>query len=404
MAEKGAVSVMTPQQGCWYLGAYRAAIGVSDAFLLVHSVTGCAWGALSFHQCGRQGDIRQGCTMVHEREVVYGGERKLAEALALLKPHPLSLAFVLTGCPTGMIHDDVAAVIEQAHCPFPVYALDSAGYRGSARQGYLATLVQLAGLADPEARPADGPSVNLIGLSLDDYKSASDVEAIRRMLEPCIRLNAVLPYLDSTQLSRLGEAHLNLVLRGFEAVGEALQRRLGTPYLTVDYPYGLAGSTRFMKAASEALGVDCRETISRGEALVEKAARSSYHALRTLYQAYAAVCGDYPRAHAMRDYLTQELGMIVPAYQDDREPHADIRVWERAALDVPTVLVLGSSFNRNLEDQMPARLVRFAAPVFDAVSLGYRPYAGYEGAPNLLEDLINGILTMPYRREGNFEP
>lgn len=56
---------MKPLQGCYYQGAHRAFSSVKDAFLLIHSVSGCAWGALALRQMGRQDDVRQGCTMVH---------------------------------------------------------------------------------------------------------------------------------------------------------------------------------------------------------------------------------------------------------------------------------------------------------------------------------------------------
>ena len=159
---------MKPFQGCYYLGAHRAFSGVKSAFLVVHSVSGCAWGALALRQMGRQDDVRQGCTMVHENEVVFGGETKLAEALEILKAHGPERAFVLNGCPTDMVHDDIQAVIDAANCPFPIAWMNTAGYCGSMRRGFMDAMSFLAGLMPrPEGRDAE-PSVNLVGLSPDD--------------------------------------------------------------------------------------------------------------------------------------------------------------------------------------------------------------------------------------------
>ena len=52
----------------------------------------------------------------------------------------------------------------------------------------------------------------------------------------------------------------------------------------------------------------------------------------------------------------------------------------------------------------PVKLVRFAYPVMDSVALGYQPYAGYDGLPILLSDILNALMTVPYRRNGRFNP
>ena len=48
---------MKPFQGCYYLGAHRAFSGVKSAFLVVHSVSGCAWGALALRHLRDRADF-----------------------------------------------------------------------------------------------------------------------------------------------------------------------------------------------------------------------------------------------------------------------------------------------------------------------------------------------------------
>ena len=218
---------MKPFQGCYYLGAYRAFASVEDAFLLIHSVSSCSWGALALHQMGRADSIRQGCTMMHQNEIIFGGERKLRDALEILKEHAPARAYVLNGCPSDMIHDDIQAVIDDAQCPFPVYWMNTAGYCGSMRQGYIDAMCFLARKLPRCERKDAAPSVNLVGISLDDFRAEADVESIRRMLEPEVKLNATLPMLDGASMERFGAASLNIVFQGFEAVGEALKEALG---------------------------------------------------------------------------------------------------------------------------------------------------------------------------------
>lgn len=395
---------MKPFQGCYYLGAYRAFVSVKNAFLLVHSVSGCSWGALALHQMGRQDAVRQACTMMHEHEVVFGGEQKLRDALEILKNHSPERVYVLNGCPSDMIHDDIQGVIDAADCPFPVKWMNTAGYCGSMRQGYMDAMCFLARNLPNGALKSDMPSVNLVGISLDDFKAEADTESIRSMLEPEVKLNATLPMLDGAQMERFSAAHLNLVFRGFEAVGGALKASLGMDYIVVDYPYGAEGSRRFLQRVDTALQTNHRETIAQGFIQAADSTRKVVHLLRLIHQAEAAVAGDYMRSVAMERFLREEMGLRICATLDDRHSAADADEWGERIHNSGTVLVFGSSFQRHVEDEVPARLVRFAYPVLDSVALGYQPYAGFDGLDFLLSDILNAVMTLPYRRSGRFNP
>lgn len=248
------------------------------------------------------------------------------------------------------------------------------------------------------------PSVNLIGISVDDYRSRSDIESIRRMLEPKVKLNAVLPMMDETAMARFAGATLNVVFRGFEAVGEALKDALGMAYIVVDYPYGLEGSVQFLNAVDQALGVDHTAEIEVYARQVKKSAGQALHPLRLIYQAEVAVAADYMRAEAMSLFLSRELGLRVVAQLDDRESDADLDAWMDQVCHSGAVLAFGSSFQRQVEDVAPVKLIRFAYPVMDAMALGYQPYAGFDGLNYLLSDIFNGVMTVPYRRHGRFNP
>ena len=395
---------MKPFQGCYYLGAYRALSSVQDAFLLIHSVSGCSWGALALHQMGRADDVRQACTMMHENEIVFGGEDKLREALEILKAHAPGRVFVLNGCPSDMIHDDIQGCIDVADCPFPVRWMNTAGYCGSMRQGYIDAMRFLAGELPICAEKTPGPSVNLIGIAEDDFRSEADAESIRRMLEPKVRLNAMLPVLTEETMRGFSGAWLNVVFRGFEAVGEALKARLGMDYIAVDYTYGAEGSRSFLARIDTALGTDHGPEIEAGLAHAAESAKKALHPLRLIYQAEVAVAGDFMRAQAMSAFLRSELGLRISAEMDDRDPSADAGDWMEQVRRSGTVLAFGSSFQRQVEDEIPARLIRFSYPVMDAVALGYQPYAGFEGIDFLLSDIFNALLTLPYRRHGRFNP
>ena len=107
----GAVS----QRACVFCGSRVVLYPIADALHLIHGPIGCAaytWdirGALSsgpeLHRMSFSTDLR-------EKDVIFGGEKKLAAALdELIDLYQPKAAFVYSTCIVGIIGDDVAAVL-----------------------------------------------------------------------------------------------------------------------------------------------------------------------------------------------------------------------------------------------------------------------------------------------------
>ena len=106
----GAVS----QRACVFCGSRVVLYPIADALHLVHGPIGCAaytWdirGALSsgpaLHRLSFSTDLQ-------ERDVIFGGEEKLEQALLeLIERHDPKGAFVYSTCIVGIIGDDLEAV------------------------------------------------------------------------------------------------------------------------------------------------------------------------------------------------------------------------------------------------------------------------------------------------------
>ena len=240
----------------------------------------------------------------------------------------------------------------------------------------------------------------LMGRSLHKRMMERDTKADFDIVEDSLRRVGMLGFID--RMRRFSGAWLNVVFRGFEDVGEALKARLGMDYIAVDFPYGAEGSRSFLAKIDAALGTDHGPEIEAGLAHAAESAKKALHPLRLIYQAEAAVADDFMRAQAMTAFLRSELGLRISAEMDDRDPSADAGKWMEQVRRSGTVLAFGSSFQRQVEDEIPARLIRFSYPVMDAVTLGHQPYAGFDGLDFLLSDILNALLTLPYRRHGQF--
>ena len=114
--------IMT-QRGCTYAGCRGVVIGpIHDILHITHGPVGCGYyswqtrrnlakspeGAANFLQYCMTTDMQ-------EDHIVFGGEKRLAEAIreayALFKPKAIS---VYSTCPVGLIGDDIHSVCRQA--------------------------------------------------------------------------------------------------------------------------------------------------------------------------------------------------------------------------------------------------------------------------------------------------
>ncbi len=178
----GAVS----QRACVFCGSRVVLYPIADALHLVHGPVGCAaftWdirGALSsgpeLHRLSFSTDLR-------EKDIIFGGETKLEAALLeLIERHQPKAAFVYATCIVGIIGDDIEAICRKVGgaTGIPVLPVQSEGFKGSKREGYLAAckaMFRLIGTADVSDVPA--LSVNIFG----DFNIAGETWIIKKYLE-----------------------------------------------------------------------------------------------------------------------------------------------------------------------------------------------------------------------------
>jgi nitrogenase molybdenum-cofactor synthesis protein NifE len=158
------------QRACVFCGSRVVLYPIADALHLIHGPIGCAaytWdirGALSsgpqLHRLSFSTDLR-------ERDVIFGGEKKLAAALdELIDAYQPKAAFVYSTCIVGIIGDDVAAVCRKLTRSkgIPVLPVHSEGFKGTKKDGYQAACDALFKLVGTGSTAAISPvSINILG-------------------------------------------------------------------------------------------------------------------------------------------------------------------------------------------------------------------------------------------------
>ena len=368
-----------------FFGAFRACSGIKDAVTLTHVPVGCNWGAMMLKTTSNQPDIRQACTVMHEREIVFGGEEALREALVRAdKLYNTPLLAVVAGDAPAIIGDDVEAVIDSVALNKEVVWMEAAGFKGTMEKGYEEALVHLARLM--EERNVIKKSVNLIGFCPDDFKVDADIKEITRLLNSAgIKVNCVISNCSFEDFVNAPAAELNVVIGQGTELAEHMKKEFGVPYLEPDYPYGLEGTKEFTNTICEHLGIgyDAEQEFDL------EPFKRIYLYLHELYGTPVSVIGDC-HAEPMAGFLDSELGFDIEVLASLED---DYFIFQQNVRDSNTTILFGSSFERNIADELRIPLVRFIYPVFDHVCV-YEdaPYAGFRGAVCLTETILNAVM------------
>ena len=168
--DKHSLAGSVSQRACVFCGSRVVLYPIADALHLIHGPIGCAaytWdirGALSsgpeLHRLSFSTDLR-------EKDVIFGGEKKLYAALTeLIDTYKPKAAFVYSTCIVGIIGDDVAAVCRKLEKEkgIPVLPVHSEGFKGTKKDGYKAACDALFKLIGTGSKADVSPvSINILG-------------------------------------------------------------------------------------------------------------------------------------------------------------------------------------------------------------------------------------------------
>ena len=132
------------QRACVFCGSRVVLYPIADALHVIHGPIGCAaytWDIRGALSSGPQLHRLSFSTDLQEREVIFGGEPKLYQALCdLIDAYAPKAAFVYSTCIVGIIGDDVEAICKKVERKkgIQVLAVHSEGFKGTKKDGYQA--------------------------------------------------------------------------------------------------------------------------------------------------------------------------------------------------------------------------------------------------------------------------
>ena len=270
--------------GCAFEGAQISLFPYADAVHLVHgpdTCLGASWEtrATLTSWKGENNTPLGFCTNVTTNDIIFGGDKKLNDALNYIMEHKTPTAiFVYETCVTAMIGDNIDFTCKEASERFgiPVVAVHSPGFVGGKNLGSRlageAVLDALVGTKEPENIHPYG--INLIG----DYNVTGDMWQYKPILER-IGIKIVATLSGDGRIEQIQQAHtakLNVIVcaKSLITLCRKMQERYGIPYVSVSF-YGKRDTSNAIRSivnafGDEAMSERAEKIILEEEAKLEK--------------------------------------------------------------------------------------------------------------------------------------
>ncbi|HAC63255.1 MAG TPA: nitrogenase iron-molybdenum cofactor biosynthesis protein NifE [Cyanothece sp. UBA12306] len=405
------------QGGCAFDGASIALVPITDVAHLVHGSIACSgnsWNSRGSLSSGPMTYKMGFTTDLSENDVIFGGEKKLYQAIArLIKRYSPAAVFVYSTCVTALIGDDLDAVCKAATKKYgtPIIPVHAPGFVGSKnmgnRLGGEALLNHVVGTREPEY--TTDFDINLIG----EYNVAGEMWGVLPLFEKLgIRVLAKITgdarYQEVCQSHR---AKLNLMIcsKALINMATAMEERYGIPYIEESF-YGIADMNRCLRNIAAFFGDAALQ--ERVEQLIEEETAKLDQALAPYRERlkgkrmvlYTGGVKSWSIVSA-----AQDLGMEVVATSTKKSTEEDkakikkllgkdgimlekgnpaelLRVVEQTKADL---LVAGG---RNQYTALKARI-----PFLDINQERHHPYAGYEGMIEMARELDEAVHSPIWR-------
>lgn len=283
--DKHSLAGSVSQRACVFCGSRVVLYPIADALHLIHGPIGCAaytWDIRGALSSGPQLHRLSFSTDLQEKEVIFGGEPKLYQALTqLIDNYKPKAAFVYSTCIVGIIGDDVEAVCKKVgrEKGIPVLAVHSEGFKGTKKDGYKAAceaMFRLVGTGVTEdITPA---SINILG----EFNIGGEAWMIKKYYER-MGVQVVSVMTGDGRVDEIRKSHgaaLNVVQcsGAMTFLAEMMKQRYGIPYMRASY-FGIEDMAKALYDVADHFG-DWPLIKERAQTLVREAVNAIYPQLQ----------------------------------------------------------------------------------------------------------------------------
>lgn len=413
------------------LGALNTVHAIDRVIPVLHSGPGCA-AKLSGNYDGVSGLYSPNifpCSSCSEKEVVFGGTRKLQQTIDnALKVIDADLFVVMTGCTQELIGDDVGDVVRQFQDQGkPVVYANTPGFKGSNLVGHDWVL---KGIFDqyvepvPESEKEKGLVNLFVSVPFFDPFWLGNLKEIERLLTAIgLKVNRFFGHGCGVEnLKRAAKAEATIVVSPWTSVPTAqfLDKKFGVPCLHYPVmPIGAFETSKFLRAVAEFTNLD---EVRVNRFIQEQEAEYYYYIeryadlfleTRAISKRFTVV-SDSNYALAVTKFLTNDMGMFPnrqfilddapkKAQEQIKEEFQNLNYGVKAEVEFTTdgtkvhdeirqqdfagpAFIFGSCWEERLAKDLGGNFLCISQPTMTRIVINSF-YAGYEGGLRLIEDM-----------------
>ncbi|MBR6079743.1 MAG: hydrogenase [Treponema sp.] len=414
------------------LASMQTVQAITRAIPVLHSGPGCAQKLSD--GTGSSGYFSPNifpCTSINEKDVVFGGTKKLESTIDnALKVIDADLYVVLTGCIPEIVGDDSGEVVSHfAESAKPVIYANTAGFKGNNYRGHeqvVEAIVDQYLKKASESEKIDGLVNIWADVPYQDLFWLGNLRELEKLVaELGLKPNTIFGFDRGIKnIDLIPKAQFNLLVSPWVGLKnmQKMEKKLGIPYLHYPVlPIGATETSKFLRTVGAFAKVDekkINDVIASHEKyfyyLIERYA-DLFLENRVINKQFSVV-GDAQYTLALTKFLVNDLGLF-PAKQfitDDTPKEFQKSISEEfkklnygieAEVEFTTdsyiihnqirehdyhgyPLVLGSYYDKEITEDLKGNFLNVAWPFQNRVVMD-TSYVGYSGGIKLIEDIYS---------------
>lgn len=415
------------------LGGIQTIHAIARTIPILHSGPGCA--AKVSENIGGSGYFSPHifpCTDLSEKEVVFGGEKKLQSTIEnALKVIDADLFVVITGCTPEIVGDDAGEISKKfAEAGKPVIFASTPGFKGNNYRGHEWVI---EAIIDQYLKPADKIEKGLVniwaGVPQHDPFWLGNLRALEKLVAKLgLKPNTIFGNKRGLEnINKITSAEFNLLVSPWVDLEniKRLESKFGTPFLHYPVlPIGAVETGKFLREVGKFANIDKKiiENIIKEEEddyyyYIERFADVLLET-RSMAKRFAVV-SDSQYTLALTKFFVNDFGLIpTKQYITDDAPEKyrdniknefsklndNIKVEIAFETDGYVIreeikkedffgipFIVGSSWENRLAKELDGHYLNISWPIKERLIVN-STYVGYEGALKLIEDIYSVVL------------
>lgn len=416
------------------MAAMHTVQAIERAVPILHSGPGCAQ-KLS-NSAGSSGYLSPKlfpCTSINEKDVVFGGAKKLHSTIEnALKVIDADLYVVLTGCIPEIVGDNTEEIVEEFRDEDkPVVYASTAGFKGNNYKGHEQVI---DAIIDGYLKKSDEKEKGLVNVWADvpyqdEFWSGNYNELEKLLTEIGLKPNLIFGYNRGIEnIKKIPKAEFNLLISPWVGLSNVkkMEKKLGIPFLHYPtLPIGAFETSKFLREVGKFAGLPEEQV----EKVIGEKENYYYHYIERFADLFLetrvmakqfSVVADAHYALGVTKFLVNDLGLF-PAKQfivDDtpKEYQEDVRkyfealnydikaeaVFETDGYKIHNAirkhdyhgypLIIGSHWEKDITEEIKGHFLNISWPVNERAIINSF-YVGYDGGLKLIEDIYSVAMT-----------